>query len=135
MQQFYFVRSLLNKSLKKIFITYCLLVAAIFATAQKQANTWYFGNKVGLDFNQSPPTVLSNGAIASLEGCAVISDNNGKLLFYTNGIQVINRKHSLMINGDSLKGDLSSTNNAVVVPLPSNDSIYYLFTIGAQSQQ
>ena len=39
-----------------------------------------------------------------------------------------------MKNGDNLMGDLSSTNNTVIVPLPGNDSIYYLFTIGAQNQ-
>ena len=39
-----------------------------------------------------------------------------------------------MLNGNNLMGDLSSTNNALIVPLPGNDSIYYLFTIGAQNQ-
>ena len=102
--------------------------------AQKQANTWYFGNKVGLDFNQSPPGILTNGAISSFEGCSVIADNNGKLLFYSNGLTVQNRKQLQMKNGDSLMGDLSSTNNTVIAPLPGNDSIYYLFTIGAQNQ-
>ncbi len=120
--------------MKKLFITYCFVIAALSVAAQKQSNTWYFGNKVGLDFNQLPPKVLNNGAITSLEGCAVISDNNGKMLFYTNGLRVMNRKHVLMAQGDSLKGDLSSTNNAVIVPMPLNDSIYYLFTVGAQSQ-
>lgn len=115
-------------------LTYWLLATVLSAVAQKQANTWYFGNQVGLDFNQSPPKVLSNGALASLEGCAAISDNNGKLLFYTNGLKLVNRKHSLMMNGDGLMGSLTSTSNAIVIPLPSNDSIYYVFTIGAQNE-
>ena len=134
MQQFYFVRNLLRKSLKKAILTYCLLVAILFAAAQKQANTWYFGNKIGLDFNQSPPKVLNNGSLTSLEGCATISDINGKLLFYTNGLSLANRKHTLMMNGDNLMGSLTSTSNALIVPLPSNDSIYYVFTIGAQNE-
>ena len=120
--------------MKKIILTYCIVITALVAVAQKQANVWYFGNKVGLDFAQTPPKVLSNGALASLEGCAVISDNNGKMLCYTNGLRLMNRKHMLMLNGDSLMGALSSTSNAVAVPLPFNDSIYYLFTIGAQNE-
>lgn len=120
--------------MKKIILTYCFLAVTLFAAAQKQANTWYFGNKIGLDFNQSPPKVLANGFVASLEGCAAISDINGKLLFYTNGLKLANRKHTLMMNGDSLMGSLTSTNNAVVVPLPLNDSIYYVFTVGAQNE-
>lgn len=68
------------------------------------------------------------------EGCSVLSDHNGKLLCYTNGISLINRKHQLMKNGDKLMGDLSSTNNTVFVPSISNDSILYLFTIGSAFQ-
>ena len=120
--------------MRRILFTYCFLLPALFTVAQKQANAWYFGNKVGLDFNQSPPGVLTNGTIGSLEGCSSIADNNGKLLFYSNGVTIQNRKHQEMKNGNNLMGDLSSTNNTVIVPLPGNDSIYYLFTIGAQNQ-
>ncbi len=120
--------------MKKLITTYSFLFSVFFVVAQKQVNTWYFGNKVGLDFNQLPPRPLNNSAIGSVEGCSVISDNNGKMLFYTNGLRVMNRKHLQMKNGDKLMGDLSSTNNALIIPLPDNDSIYYLFTVGAQNQ-
>ncbi len=107
------------------------LLISIFVSAQKQTNTWYFGNRVGLDFNQSPPIALYNGTANSLEGSAAMSDNNGRLLFYTNGLYVQNRKHENMANGTGLRGELSSTNNTVIVPMPGNDSMYYLFTIGS----
>jgi len=90
--------------------------------------------RLGLILIKARQRFLSNGALASLEGCSVISDNNGKMLFYTNGLKLINRKHVQMMNGDSLKGDLSSTSNAVIIPIPDNDSIYYVFTVGAQNQ-
>ena len=64
-----------------------------------------------------------------------MSDINGRLLFYTNGISVQNRKHELMLNGLGLRGELSSTNNTVIVPMPGNDSMYYLFTIGSAFQE
>jgi len=131
MQQFYFLRNLINNNLKKIILLYCFAMTAVFAMAQKQANTWFFGKRVGLDFNQSPPLALFTGALNSEEGCSVISDHNGKLLFYTNGLVALNRKNGLMKNGSGLMGDLSSTDNALVVPSPGNDSIYYLFTVGA----
>jgi gliding motility-associated-like protein len=103
----------------------------LFGFAQKQANIWYFGNQVGLDFNQVPPQPLNNGIANSTEGTSVISDNNGKLLFYTNGVVIVNRQHLQMKNGGALAGDPSSTNNAVIIPLPGSDSIYYVFTVGA----
>ncbi len=104
--------------------------------AQKQANIWYFGNGSGLDFNQVPPAVLSvSGQANSVEGAASIADNNGRLLFYTNGNVIINKQQVQMKNGSGLNGHLSSTNNALIVPLPSNDSIYYVFTTGAALEE
>ncbi len=120
--------------MKKYILTGCFLLFTFWGFAQKQANIWYFGTRVGLDFNQTPPKALNNGIANSEEGSATISDHNGKLLFYTNGGFIANRKHGLMKNGGGLLGDLSSTDNAVIVPSPGNDSIYYLFTIGSQSQ-
>ena len=118
----------------RFLITYCLSLIVGNGIAQKQANTWYFGKRVGLDFNQSPPVVLLDGAATSLEGCASISDNNGKLLFYSNGLTVYNKMNLPMKNGNNILGDLSSTNNILFVPFPDNDSLYYLFTVGAQNQ-
>src|SRR4051812_45301770 len=96
---------------KKYFLTSCFLCSMFFGVAQKQANIWYFGNRAGLDFNQIPPQPLSNSNLNSVEGTASIADNNGKLLFYTNGLAIMNRKHLLMKNGGALAGHPSSTNN------------------------
>jgi hypothetical protein len=115
-----------------LFIFFVLIHLVSFS--QKQSYFWYFGNKAGLNFNQTPPQVLTNAKVGSIEGCASISDANGNLLFYTNGLSVVNRDHEIMVNGNGLLGDLSSTNNVVIVPLPGSDSIYYLFTIGATGQ-
>jgi hypothetical protein len=94
--------------LKKNILTYCFLFCTLFVFAQKQTNIWYFGTRVGLDFNQTPPLALNNGTANSREGSAAMSDNNGKLLFYTNGKIVQNRKHETMPNGSGLMGELSS---------------------------
>jgi gliding motility-associated-like protein len=121
--------------LKKYILISCFLLCNFLGFAQKQANIWYFGNGVGLDFNQVPVQPLNNGAVNSIEGTSVISDNNGRLLFYTNGFEIMNRQHLVMKNGGTLAGNPSSTNNAVIVPLPgSGDTIYYVFTVGAANQ-
>lgn len=99
--------------------------------AQKEANIWYFGERAGLDFNQTPPRPLYDNKAISYEGFATISDRDGKLLFYSNGITIYNRQHAVMKNGEFIAGDMSSTNNAVIIPMPGNDSIYYIFTTGA----
>lgn len=121
--------------MKKTILTYGLVLCTFFLFAQKQTNIWYFGNRAGLDFNNVPPLVLRDGNASSFEGSSTVCDNNGKLLFYTNGQVIMNRRHLLMKNGGTLGGHPSSTNNTLIVPLPGNDSIYYIFTTGAALQE
>ncbi len=45
---------------------------------------------------QGAPMVLLDGALITEGGCATISDASGNLLFYTDGITVYNRNHSIM---------------------------------------
>ncbi len=118
----------------KFFFTYCLLLFFFNASAQKEASVWFFGQGVGLNFNQSPPLALYGWGSTAQEGCAIYNDGSGKTLFYTNGISITNRKNEIMKNGISIFGDLSSTNNTVIVPLPGSENIFYLFTIGAAGQ-
>jgi gliding motility-associated-like protein len=120
--------------LKLLVLISGLLFNITLVFSQRQTSVWYFGTQVGLDFKQSPPQALYNAGLSSLEGCAAISDANGEILFYTNGVSVNNKMHRLMKNGTGLMGDLSSTNNAVIVPFPGRNNIYYLFTVGAQNQ-
>ncbi len=111
-----------------------VILAASPCYSQNANKIWYFGESIGLDFKQSPPLTLSNSAIQMLEGSSTLSDGSGNLIAYTNGVLLINKNHELMENGDGLLGDPSSTNNTIFAKLPESDSIYYLFTIGAQGQ-
>ncbi|QMU28890.1 PD40 domain-containing protein [Adhaeribacter radiodurans] len=104
------------------------------AYAQKEANIWYFGERAGLDFTSGKPVPLANSMLSTMEGCATISNTDGNLLFYTNGVSVWNREHKLMPNGNRLMGHRSSTQSAVIVPRPLNPNIYYIFTADLQSQ-
>lgn len=113
---------------KIIFIVLYLLLINNQLFAQHEADFWYFGNNAGIDFSSGNPEPLINGQLKNYEGCAVISDSVGNLLFYTNGITVWNKQHLIMQNGDGLFGDSSSTQSAIVIPKPKSDSIFYIFT-------
>ncbi len=92
-------------------------------------NHWYFGNGAGIRFNSDkPPVTLKNGELFTEEGSSSISDKNGNLLFYTNGVKVWDSNHKLMESGTSLAGGISSTQSAAIVPDPSNENKYYIFT-------
>ncbi len=111
------------------------IVCCVFATwliAQKQSAHWFFGGGAGLDFSSGAP-VQEQGALDTLEGCAAISDTDGNLLFYTDGITVYNRDHTIMPNGGGLLGDTSSTQSAIIIPDLGNFNRYYIFTVDATS--
>lgn len=97
--------------------------------AQVQMRYWYFGNGAGLDFQTSPPTVLTNGVMYTPEGCAVQTSTNGNLMFYTNGVNVYNQNHVLMANGASLFGHGSTTQSSIICKLPGSAAQYYIFTL------
>ena len=117
------------KQLTFIFLFICSITT--IQAQSKQYNIWYFGEKAGIDFNNTPPTGLSDNQINTDEGTASIADEDGALLFYTNGEIVFNQEHEMMENGDSLFGHKSSATSVVVLPKQNNDSIYYLFTVDA----
>src|SRR6185369_16770394 len=99
------------------------------AHAQAQANIWYFGHYLGLGFNSGTAVPLNDGLTNTIEGVATISNSNGNLLFYTDGITVWNRLHQVMPNGTGLFGDPSSTQSAVIVPKIGDTTRYFVFTV------
>ena len=111
---------------------YCavLLSLCFRLSAQKEVNVWYFGLGAGIDFNASPPIVLTDGKLHTDEGCASICDAYGKLLFYTDGDTVYNAKHQVMVNGTGLHGAWSSAQSAMIIKLPKSDSLYLIFNPG-----
>ncbi|EDP94900.1 T9SS type B sorting domain-containing protein [Kordia algicida OT-1] len=105
-----------------------LLFFSISVSAQRETANWFFGVNAGLNFNTGTPIILDTGQVDTLEGCSTISDANGSLLFYTDGVTVWNSMHDVMTNGTDLIGSLSSTQSCVIVPNPGNDNIFYIFT-------
>jgi gliding motility-associated-like protein len=124
-------------SWKRIAVYFFLLFSTpLFA---QQYNNWYFGQNAGLTFNaisgQPLPSVLSNGEMVAYEGSSTISDSLGNLLFYTNGVTVYNRNHTVMANGNGLEGHVSACQSAVIVQVPGNAHLYYIFTNDAVENQ
>jgi hypothetical protein len=103
-------------ALKLVLFLLLLGMSHVAQSQQKEANIWYFGTKAGISFRTSPPTALTNGQMTTTEGCATISTFAGRVLFYTDGINVWDSTHSIMPNGSGLKGHSSSTQSAIIVP-------------------
>lgn len=112
------------------------------AFAQKEKNIWYFGGNFtlgptsasGIDFNTSPPTLLTTSGMYANEGSAVMSDKTtGALLFYTNGTTIYNKNHQPMANGTGLNGNTSATQSSLIIPVPCSTTQYYVFTLYSQA--
>ena len=121
----------INLKSKFLILLFCLNVTLV--VSQKESANWYFGEFAGLSFNTNNPLPLLDGKLITSEGCATISDPNGNLLFYTDGVTVWDRRHEVMPNGQGLLGHSSSTESALIIPKPGSKSRFYIFTIDQPS--
>lgn len=118
--------------MKKLLFIFSIIPVLGFSQAQQ--NIWYFGDQAGITFNGGSPIALTDGQTTLTnnvgEGSAAICDSSGTLLFYTEGSKVWNANHQVMLNGDSLLSNFSSTQSSLIIPVPGSDRLYYLFTTG-----
>lgn len=133
---------------KKIFITLLLLSAVCTLSAQKEQNNWFFGNNAGLTWNVTRnftgtgmfgaanttltgiPTVVTGSLMTTFEGCFSLSDVNGNLLFFSDGMTIWNKNKAVMQNGSGLTGDPSSAQSGVILPYPNSLTRYIALTLG-----
>jgi hypothetical protein len=97
-------------------------------------NVWYFGDGAGLDFNPDPnnPNGPTPRAVSHDQnipaGTTTISDGTGQVLFFTDGETVWDLNGTVMENGDSIGGGNLSSQSVLAVPVPQDETIFYLFT-------
>ena len=77
----------------------------------------------------SPPLLLTNSAMNTIEGCASIANAAGNLLFYTDGVTVYDQTHTAMANGTGLLGNNSPCQSAIIIKKPGSATLYYIFTV------
>jgi len=115
------------------------------ANVNAQNELWYFGGwnlggQTGLSFTgvgNSPVNANAQSARAYYEGCTVVSDGLGNVLFYSDGVYVYNKNHvkfsnTMLSGGQADNGggwSSSSAQGALSIPVPGNPKQYYLFTM------
>jgi len=126
----------------RYFLTLLLLVVTCMSTAQmtgvitncprsqKQAEVWYFGEFAGIDFRSGSAVPLQDeNVMSAFKSTATICDSLGNLQFFTDGKQVWDRTFTLMPNATGLSGSRGATQPCIIIPLPGNADIYYVFTL------
>ena len=99
----------------------------------KRNNYWYFGNHAGLDFSTEPPMLRTDGQTKTGEVAATISDSQGNLLFYSDGLHIYNRFHQIMPSGTNSKTLNAPFISCFIVPHPDNVALYYVFVLDRSS--
>jgi gliding motility-associated-like protein len=112
-----------------------------FLFAQKEANIWHFGTGNSLDFNGGSPAQTTGSQMYTFEGCTSYCDENGNLLFYSNGGgrlpvtgqdggKIWNKNNEVMYDMQGIEGGgWSAAQSSVVVPAPGEPNVFYLFTM------
>lgn len=106
-----------------------LLLLLCFFTLSSAQNTdavWIFGDNGGYDWNGTGSTI-TNSQISTGEGCASISDANGNLIMYTDGINVW-RPGQVAPVFTGMTGHPSSTQSGVIIPKPGTDD-YWIISV------
>ena len=100
--------------------------------AQNENKNWYFGDGTDgiiFDANNNPIKVSNKFPSVGYEGMVVVNDPfTGDLLFYTDGIKVINKYHTLMTNGSGLLSNYSGSQCVQACRVPGTCDQYYIIS-------
>lgn len=123
-----------QQNMKKLLLL-TTLILSFQVYAQEESSWWVFGDGAAVEFtpnpqNRSSEPFVANSGLDTDEGVGAISDEQGNLLFFTDGSTVWNRNGNIMPNGTGLFGNFSSTQSAIVVKAPETPNVYFIFTVG-----
>lgn len=125
-------------------VIFCYAFILITFPAKAQYNipanfNWIFSNS-GVSFNNDtiiPITPSQPTNIGMEEGGAAVSDEQGNLLFYSNASDVWSSNDVLMPHSSYLilnnQATSTATQSTLIVPSPTSNFQYYLFTLGVDS--
>lgn len=114
--------------------TYAGVIVKPYDSLDKRENVWYFGQGAGIDFNVAgqPPASI-NGPVVTSGGSSVISNREGQVILSTDGKNVFDRSLQNVTPPGGLAGDNGSSQSSLIIPVPGDETLYYIFTTGPAS--
>ena len=113
--------------LTQINILLFLCLSTVFLTAQGENNNFVTKKHV-INITSEQVQLSDQTGIANIRPNSAISDKQGNLLFYSDGIQVMDRNFDFLQNGLFLKGNFLNAQSSIFIPNPIDNNLYYLFT-------
>jgi hypothetical protein len=116
--------------MKSVFSFFFAVICSLTnLSAQNQLMNWWISGTVGISFSTTPPSLFPTVSSPTIQAAgSAISDAQGNLLFYTNGVQVWSANNQLMPNGTGLLGGSQAPQNSVIVKKPGSASQYIILT-------
>lgn len=116
--------------MKRIAILILLICSALTAKPQKEFYNWYFGVHAGFNFHNAPPNAVTDGSLHISDQTSSISDGQGNLLMYSDGLKVWDNTHTQMANGFDLLGSgVTYSHASIIAQQPGSPNLYYIFTL------
>ena len=125
----------------KLSATLLVIMLSSSLYAQKEASHWYFGDRAEILFDSCQIKTGTQGAQFANEGTAVISDEEGNLRFYTNGLSFWDSQHQELA-GHRLETHwtirstydyTTTTQAALIVPQVDRANHYWTFLTSPRS--
>lgn len=118
-----------------IYILIVIISSNSYLSAFADKDLWIFGNGASLKFdspNPNPYALSDDFLINSIEASATGFDQNGNLLFYSDGEKIWNFKHEVIF--DELKGAKDATQGVTIFRSDSNDKNFFLVSSNIVNQ-
>lgn len=117
--------------MKKLLLIIGLVFSTMLTYSQKEALTWFFGDKIRLNFHgggQTPQQFFPSQMNARKGSFCMSNKVTGTPIFYSNGEIVYNDAGGTLTA--NLYGDAQSLQPGIAFPAPGSDNCYYIFTTG-----
>ena len=126
----------------------CILLFPVLTAQNKYDYSWVIGSKfyrheISFQADTFHYNFVMQPSLFQMGTSLSMSDANGNYIFSSNGCRIFNRLHQLMENGGGLNpgwvqtewcdGNAYTQMNAILsLPMPGNDSVYYVFHLDFQ---
>lgn len=108
---------------------FCLIFIPLKNFAQLENANWCFGLNAKANINTQTTGYSAMQTNYSADAASV-SDQNGNLLFYTDGYNIFGSNNQVITNGSQINGYYGGiVQNLLIVPKPCHPGMYYLFTL------
>ncbi len=118
--------------MRAFYLIFCLFLVHI-GLAQRpdsQADHWFFGSSIGIQFKGgNTPQLISGNNLSTERSSAVYTDRNGVLKLYSNGQSVWNQNGNIIAGAERLINSFDPEYPGLIIPIPESETDFYVLSV------